>query len=231
MFVVYWWGFAIMIVGYLVNIPFFIRWAKRQQGKGEIAMYYIRGKYTYFNVLDQIFYIEEQTGKQLKTERQKIVQIKTSSDEKGVPFYKFQKQVFRMLKEAAFEKPMMISAWNRMDFYPKLVALWDLLIVFGFLHLFVPFLKFHGFPIMLSGILGNFAGIVFGAPLWLILHLTLNLTLRRAAKRALKSTNEIGYLHLLMVQFWAFWGGVLWQDAFFVEKKNHFAAGPDIFGK
>lgn len=205
---------VLVIVGFLVNIPFYIHWLKQQKPSRELFLYNVRGKYTYYSVLDLISRIENETGTKLKFERKKIAAFKAVCDKRNVPIKAYKKKIHRLLKDKAFGKKMMRTSFKRMPQYTKVTAVWNLLILLAIVNAFV-----NSFDP--PGAIGRLVLLVLGTlisiPIWLGVHRTFNSSLKGAAERWSESKKEPAGLHLAMAQFWGFTGGLFWKDLVWQE--------------
>jgi hypothetical protein len=61
----------LIILSFLINIPFFIRWAKQQVGTKEVLFYNVEGKFTYLAIILWIDQIEKLYLKPMNKERKK----------------------------------------------------------------------------------------------------------------------------------------------------------------
>lgn len=212
-------GLAIVLVfGFLINLPFFLSWAKRQKGSDEVLFYNVEGKFTYFSVLVWIDQIESLYKSPLTTERKKIEHYYSISNKANKSLTIFSKKIHDELLIKAFGENMIRTAFNRMKLYSKLVFLLDISILLIILYSTILFISITTSWIA-AVFMGTFMGIMIAAPIWLILHLILNHSLKRVAKRAIDNGDGTA-LRIIMAQFFGAFGGLLWKDLYHIQGKS-----------
>ena len=128
------WSFVLVIAVYsafLINIPFYIFWLKKQKTTKEAFLYNVEGRYSYDRVLDLINRIEVVTKRKLPKERRIILIWKQNCDRRNAPLIVYKKKIHRLLKDEAFGKNMATTAFNRMPTYSKIMALLNIGIFFS----------------------------------------------------------------------------------------------------
>ena len=212
-------GLAIvLVVGFLINLPFFLYWAKRQKGSDEVLFYNVEGKFTYFSVLVWIDQIESLYKSPLTIERKKIEHYYSISNKANKALTIFSKKIHDELLIKAFGENMIRTAFNRMKLYSKLVFLLDISILLIILYSTILFISITTSWIA-AVFMGTFMGIMIAAPIWLILHLILNHSLKRVAKRAIDNGDGTA-LRIIMAQFFGAFGGLLWKDLYHIQGKS-----------
>lgn len=211
-------------IGFLVNIPFYIYWLKKRNPNNEVYLYMVRGKFTYFNVLDMIARIERATNQDLKAERRKIERYYKRSKERKKSFKIYRSMVYRLLKEKSFGKPKPLKSIRRMPIYTKIVAIWDLMIILSILNCVV--ISAYSFGLSFIGALFTAltVGLFIAFPIWLCCHLIFNHTLKYSTNKRIKEASSIPF-RIAMAQFWAFTGGYLWKDIYWVEGGSSWVKG------
>ena len=211
-------------VGFLLNLPFYIQWLKRQKPNDEVYLYMVRGKFTYLNVLDMISRIERATNQELKSERIKIERYFKIAKKRKKSFKIYRSLVYRLLKEKSFGKPKILKSIRRMPGYTKVVAIWDLMIVLSILNCFVIMAYSSGVPLLGAVLIALLIGIFPSAPVWLICHLALNHALKYSTNKRIKNVTSVPF-RIAMAQFWAFTGGYLWKDIYWIEGSSRWLVG------
>lgn len=218
---------ALIIVGFIVNIPFYIAWLKRQKPSEEVYLYMVRGKFTYLNVIALIDRIEIATGKELRRERQKIEQYYNTSQKRGKSFKAYRSKVYPMLRGESFGKPQVINALRRMPLYTRIVAIWDLLIFMSIINIIV--LSFmEDSDVVYASIVGTVFGIIPASIVWFVCHLAFNVSLKASTEKRLKSIDSIPF-RIAMAQFWAFTYGLFWRDIYWVDGGASWLSASDYF--
>lgn len=217
-------AFAIPI-GFLLNIPFYIQWLKKQKPNNEVYLYMVRGKFTYLNVLDMIARIERATNQDLRLDRIKIERYFEISKTKKISFSVYRSVVYRLLKEKSFGSPKVLNSIRRMPLYTKVVAIWDLMILLSIINAAtVIFLIDFNLPFLSAVFGGLIAGFIPGSIIWLFCHLIFNHTLKYSANKRIKNVSSIPF-RIAMAQFWAFTGGLFWKDIYWYEGSSTWIKG------
>jgi len=122
-------GLAIvLVVGFLINLPFFLYWAKRQKGSDEVLFYNVEGKFTYFSVLVWIDQIESLYKSPLTMERKRIEHYYSISNKaKCHPILDLCLNMFQKLLDTNFLSLDPICFLDRKKFCTKLLAILSLL--------------------------------------------------------------------------------------------------------
>ena len=211
-------------IGFLVNIPFYIYWLKKRKPNNEVYLYMVRGKFTYLNVLDMIARIERATSQDLKAERRKIERYYKRSKERKKSFKIYRSMVYRLLKEKSFGKPKPLKSIRRMPIYTKIVAIWDLMIILSILNCVV--ISAYSFGLSFLGALFTAltVGLFIAFPVWLCCHLIFNHTLKYSTNKRIKEASSIPF-RIAMAQFWAFTGGYLWKDIYWIDGGSSWVKG------
>lgn len=209
----------LIIIGFLINIPFYIKWLKKQPVSSEVFLYAVKGKYTYLNVLDWVYRIERSTGQYLLKEREIIERYFISSLEAGKSIKVFKRKIHTLLKDRVFGAKMVATAIGRMSWYTKLVFFWDILILLSVVNIIVSVMA-QDLNIFVASVVGFICGFIPAAPIWLVCHLILNHTLKRCAVKYLNKGNKGAVFRVVMAQFWGASGGFLWKDIYWVEGKS-----------
>tara|TARA_B100001173_G_scaffold21386_1_gene17080 strand:+ start:82 stop:879 length:798 start_codon:yes stop_codon:yes gene_type:complete len=211
-------------IGFLINIPFYIHWLKRQKPHNEVYLYMVRGKFTYLNVLDMVARIERATKQDLRLERIKIERYFERSQKRKKSFKIYRSMVYRLLKEKSFGKPKILNSIRRMSSYTKVVAIWDLMIILSILNCIVISAYSEGVPFLGAVLIALLFGIFLAGPVWIICHLVLNHALKYSTNKRIKKVDSVPF-RIVMAQFWAFTGGYLWKDIYWVEGVSSWAVG------
>lgn len=211
-------------IGFVVNIPFYIYWLKKRKPNNEVYLYMVRGKFTYLNVLDMISRIERATSQDLKAERRKIERYYERSKERKKSFKIYRSMVYRLLKEKSFGKPKPLKSIRRMPIYTKIVAIWDVMIILSILNCVV--ISAYSFSLSFTGAIFTAltVGLFIAFPVWLCCHLIFNHTLKYSTNKRIKEASSIPF-RIAMAQFWAFTGGYLWKDIYWVEGSSSWVTG------
>lgn len=207
------WLVFLVPIGFLVNIHFYLRWLSNQKPNEEVYLYMVKGKFTYFTVLDLIGRIERATNKELKLERKKIEILYNSCVERKKPFKVYRSKIYRMLKQKSFGKPRIINSISRMPLYSQIVVIWSVLIILSVLNFIVIALIDSRVSLAASIIAGSFFGLIPGVALWLFCHSVFNSFLKDATQMKLKYKSSIPF-RIAMAQFWAFTGWIWWKDIY-----------------
>tara|TARA_B100000676_G_C18053475_1_gene832756 strand:+ start:66 stop:845 length:780 start_codon:yes stop_codon:yes gene_type:complete len=208
---------AVLIpIGFLLNIPFYIYWLKKQNPSNEVYLYMVRGKFTYLNVLDMIARIERATNQDLKVERRKIERYFNLSREQKKSFKIYRSVIYRLLKEKSFGKPKILKSIHRMPVYTKVVAIWDVMIILSILNCIVVAANAAGAGLLAAVFAALLLGIFPSGIVWLMCHSAFNNVLRYATNKRIKEVSSIPF-RIAMAQFWAFTGGYLWKDIYWAE--------------
>lgn len=211
-------------IGFLVNIPFYIYWLKKQKPNNEVYLYMVRGKFTYLNVLDMVARIERATSQDLKAERRKIERYYNRSQKRKKSFKIYRSMVYRLLKEKSFGKPKPLKSIRRMPVYTKVVAIWDLMIILSIMNCIFISGYSYGFSFLGAVLLALIMSVFIAAPVWLCCHLIFNHALKYSTNKRIKEASSIPF-RIAMAQFWAFTGGYLWKDIYWVEGSSSWVVG------
>lgn len=207
-----------IIISFLINIPFFIRWAKQQVGTKEVLFYNVEGKFTYLAIILWIDQIEELYLKPMVKERKKIEKLYNIAFNGGQSIKIYKRKIHDILLIKAFGKNMVRTAFKRMNSYSKVVFIWDWAIYFSIIYSAICFFNIESSwtSAVLSGVL---AGNIVAAPLWLICHLLFNHSLKKASRKAIKKGEGVG-MRIIMAQFYGAFGGVIWKDLYYIQGRS-----------
>lgn len=211
--------FAILVVlSFLINVPFFIRWAKKQTGSNEVLFYNVEGKFTYFAVLLWIDQLEQLYKVPLIKERKEIEKLYNVAQKGGQSIKIFKRKIHDILLIKAFGNDMVRTAFQRMEWYSKLVFVWDWMIYLSIIYASICYFSLDTSWFM-AVIGGGLAGNVVAAPTWLICHLIFNQNLKKASRQAIKNGNGVG-MRIIMAQFYGAFGGVFWKDLYYIQGRS-----------
>lgn len=213
--------------GFLVNIPFYVKWVKKKSTPNEVFLYTVKGKYSYLSVIDQLERIENAIDLKLPKLHRTLTLWKRNCDKRNVPFSAYKKKAHRLLKEEAFGHPMVINAFKRMPTYTKITAIWD---VFILIWLILSWTMLYCWQeITIENIaLGIITGFPFAAPFWLFAHKILNGVLKKGAEKQLRKNKSAKYFQVVMAHFWGFMGGVFWKDLMWENHPSSYR--PSLYG-
>lgn len=202
-----------------------MKWAKKHPASEEVFLYNVNGKYTYFNVLLWVDRLECMYKKPLTKER-KILESyynKATRANRSISIYK--NKIHDLLLIKAFGPKMIRTAFNRMEWYSKVVFLWDLAIPIFVFNVFIQMFEIKMGQVQAS-IVGVLVGIMVAATLWLAPHLILNDRLKSLLKKNLQQQSGPG-LRILMAHFYGVFGGAFWRDMYWIDGKSNWLVGPD----
>ena len=211
-------------IGFLINIPFYIHWLKGQKPDNEVYLYMVRGKFTYLNVLDMVARIERATNQDLKVERRKIEGYYNRSQKRKKSFKIYRSIVYRLLKDKSFGKPKPLKSIRRMPIYTKIVAICDLMIILSILNWVVISAYSFGHSFIGAVLNALTVGLFIAFPVWLCCHLIFNHTLKYSTNKRIKEASSIPF-RIAMAQFWAFTGGYLWKDIYWIDGGSSWVKG------
>ena len=219
--------FSILItISFLINIPFFLKWAKKQKGSDEVLLYNVEGNFTYLTILLWIERLEFEHGTILHKERKKIENF-YSVVQKGKASIKiYKRKVHDILMVKAFGQKMIRTAFSRMGTYSKITFLLDVAIYLSIIYASICLLSID-YSWLASIFTGVFIGNIIAAPIWLICHLIFNHFLKSLSREEIKKGDGIG-LRIIMAQFYGAFGGVIWKDLYYIQGKSSWTNGPFI---
>lgn len=218
----------LIILSFLINIPFFIRWAKLQKGSKEVLFYNVEGKFTYLSIILWIEQIERLYNKPLIKERKKIEKFYNIAQKGGQSIKIYKRKIHDILLIKAFGKNMVRNAFNRMDNYSKVVFIWDWAIYFSVIYCAICLFSIDTSWVT-AVIAGVLAGNIVAAPLWLICHLIFNHSLKKASRKAIKKGGGLG-MRIIMAQFYGAFGGIVWKDLYYIQGRSSWTVGGFIQG-
>ena len=228
------WSFVLVIAVYfafLINIPFYLFWLKKQKTTSEAFLYNVEGRYSYNHVLDLINRIEVVTKKKLPKERRIILIWKQNCDRRNVPLIVYKKKIHRLLKDEAFGENMATTAFKRMPMYSKIMALLNIGIFFSIFNAVGnSFATDSEGATFFTGLTGIILGFIPAAPAWFLAHSIFNYALKYSAEQSLKKNKSAGYFQIAMAHFYGFFLGVFWKDLMWENKQNDFLLGPKYYG-
>jgi len=221
---------VLVLISFLVNIPFFLKWAKKQKGSDEVFLYNVEGNFTYLTVLLWIERIEEFNGKVLQKERKEIERFYKVAQKGKTSIKNYKRRIHDILLIKAFGKNMVRTAFKRMALYSKITYLLDVAIYLSIINSAICMLSIN-YSWMASIIIGLFVGNIVAAPVWLICHLIFNHLLKSAARKQIKNGDGIG-LRIIMAQFYGGFAGVIWKDLYYIQGRSSwtFGGGPSKGG-
>lgn len=212
--------FILIYLGFFINIPFYIKWLKKQPLTDELYLYTVVGKFNYETVIELVNRIEVQQKSGLPKMRSYFAKLKEQTDRANKPYSCYKKKVIRRIKDESFGHPMMKGAFQRMSNYTKVVAVWDLFVILGAMNVFANLAE-DG----LGWLTAILFGPIVGLPLWLFSHSCLNYFIKSATQKEMKKHPEGTYLSIVMAQFYGFFMGMFWKDLMFVQGPNKFLYG------
>jgi hypothetical protein len=202
---------CIVFVGFWVNIPFYLRWIRRQDHSEESYLYGVKGEFCYVNVLEQLERIELATGVKLLKQRSIIESLKNTCDKRNVPLRAYKKRIHDLLKEESYGHPMIRKAFKRMPMYSKITFLWDLGIMLAIILCVIAQFSMGGVSLEII-FLGVVLGFVAACPVWIVAHKGFNEVLKYFAKKQFKKNKSYGYFQVAMAHFYGCSAGMLWSD-------------------
>ena len=213
----------VLVISFLVNIPFFLKWAKKQKGSDEVLLYNVEGNFTYLTVLLWIERIEEFNGKVLQKERNEIEKFHNVAKKGNRSIRIFKRKIHDILFIKAFGEKMVRTAFKRMALYSKITYLMDIAIYLSIINSAICLLSIN-YSWIASIIIGLFVGNIVAAPVWLICHLIFNHLLKSAARKQIKEGDGIG-LRIIMAQFYGGFAGVVWKDLYYIQGRSSWTFG------
>lgn len=219
---------VIIALGFLINLPFFIFWAKRQKGSEEVLFYNVRGKYTYLSVLDWVARLERLNKCHLKAQRQRIEEAFNRAQKVNKSIRIYTRQIHDVMLIKSFGKKMIRTAFNRMATYTKIVYLWDIAIYLSIINATILSLSVE-YDWGLAVVLGVLAGNIVAAPIWFVFHLIFNHWLKYVATKEIEKGKGVG-LRIIMAQFYGGFAGLVWKDLHFIKGQSSWLIGPEYVG-
>jgi len=213
----------LFIISFLINIPFFLKWAKKQKGSDEVLLYNVDGNFTYLTVLLWIERIEEFNGKILKKERNEIEKFHNVAMKGNTSIRNYKRKIHDILLIKAFGEKMVRTAFKRMAMYSKITYLMDIAIYLSIINSAICLLSIN-YSWIASIIIGLFVGNIVAAPVWLICHLIFNHLLKSVARKQIKNGDGIG-LRIIMAQFYGGFAGVIWKDLYYIQGRSSWTFG------
>lgn len=221
---------AVYIV-FLVNIPFYIFWLKKQKTTKEAFLYNVEGRYSYDRVLDLITRIESATNRKLNKERRIILIWKQNCDKRNAPLIVYKKKIHRLLKDQSFGKRMAATAFKRMPLYSKIMALLDVAILLTIINACATgFAQDIESGTVAARVFGAIMGVIPAAPAWFIAHSIFNFAVKYSAEQSLEKNKKAGYYQIAMAHFYGFFFGFFWKDLMWENKRNDYLLGPEYYG-
>lgn len=214
----------LIIISFLINIPFFLKWAKKQQGSDEVLLYNVEGNFTYLTILLWIERLESEHGTILYKERKKIESFYMVVQKGKVSMKIYKRKVHDILMIKAFGKKMIRTAFSRMNSYSKITFLMDVAIYLSIIYASICLLSID-YSWLASIFTGVFIGNIIAAPIWLVCHLIFNHFLKSLSREQIKKGGGIG-LRIIMAHFYGAFGGVLWKDLYYIQGKSSWTNGP-----
>ena len=214
---------VLLIISFLINLPFFLKWAKKQKGSDEVLLYNVEGNFTYLTVLLWIERIEDFSGKILHKERNEIEKCYNVAKKGNKSIRIFKRKIHDILFIKAFGEKMVRTAFTRMALYSKITYLLDIAIYLGIINSAICFLSIN-YSWIASIIIGLLVGNIVAAPIWLICHLVFNHLLKSAARKQIKEGDGIG-LRIIMAQFYGGFAGVVWKDLYYIQGRSSWTLG------
>jgi len=213
----------ILIASFLINVPFFLKWAKKQKGSDEVLLYNVEGNFTYLTVLLWIERIEEFNGKFLLRERSEVEKFYNVAKKGKTSIKNYKRKIHDILLIKSFGKNIVRTAFARMDIYTKITYLWDIAIYLSIIYAAVCVLSID-YSWTLSVFVGLFVGNIVAAPVWLICHLIFNHSLKSVARNQIKKGDGIG-LRIIMAQLYGGFAGVIWKDLYYIQGRSSWTFG------
>ncbi|MBK22032.1 MAG: hypothetical protein CMP63_06955 [Flavobacteriales bacterium] len=214
---------VLLLISFLVNIPFFLKWAKKQKGSDEVLLYNVEGNFTYLTVLLWIERIEEFNGKILHKERSEIEKFHNVAKKGNKSIRIFKRKIHDILFIKAFGEKMVRTAFKRMALYSKITYLMDIAVYLSIINSAICLLSIN-YGWIASIIIGLFVGNIVAAPVWLICHLIFNHLLKSSARKQIKEGDGIG-LRIIMAQFYGGFAGLLWKDLYYIQGRSSWTFG------
>ncbi len=213
----------LLIISFLINLPFFLKWAKKQKGSDEVLLYNVEGNFTYLTVLLWIERLEEFSGKILQKERNEIEKCYNVAKKGNKSIRIFKRKIHDILFIKAFGEKMVRTAFSRMALYSKITYLMDIAIYLSIINSAICLLSIS-YSWIASIIIGLLVGNIVAAPIWLICHLIFNHLLMSAARKQIKEGDGIG-LRIIMAQFYGGFAGVVWKDLYYIQGRSSWTLG------
>ena len=213
----------VLIISFLINIPFFLKWAKKQKGSDEVLLYNVEGNFTYLTVLLWIEHIEEFNGKVLHKERKEIEKFHNVAQKGKTSIRNYKRKIHDILLIKAFGEKMVRTAFKRMALYSKITYLMDIAIYLSIINSAICLLSIN-YSWIASIIIGLFVGNIVAAPVWLICHLIFNHLLKSVARKQIRKGDGIG-LRIIMAQFYGGFAGVIWKDLYYIQGRSSWTFG------
>ena len=213
----------VFIISFLINIPFFLKWAKKQKGSDEVLLYNVEGNFTYLTILLWIERREEFHGKILKKERNEIEKFHNVAQKGKTSIRNYKRKIHDILLIKAFGKKMIRTAFKRMALYSKITYLMDIAIYLSIINSAICLLSIN-YSWIASIIIGLFVGNIVAAPVWLICHLIFNHLLMSVARDQIRKGDGIG-LRIIMAQFYGGFAGVIWKDLYYIQGRSSWTFG------
>lgn len=217
---------VLLIIAFAINIPFYIRWAKQQEGSEEVLLYNVEGKFSYLSIILWIERLEKLYTKPLKKERAKVERLFNIAERGGKSIKIYKRKIHDLLLIKSFGPKMIKTAFRRMDKYSRYTYLLDVFIYLSILYTVICFLAIN-LHLGLAIVSGIFAGNIIAALTWLILHLIFNGMLKSAAKKEIKAGRGIG-MRIIMAQFYGAFGGVMWKDLYYIQGRSSWNLGGGV---
>ena len=216
--------FSILItISFLINIPFFLKWAKKQKGSDEVLLYNVEGNFTYLTILLWIERLEFEHGTILHKERKKIESFYSVVQKGKVSIKIYKRKVHDILMIKAFGQKMIRTAFSRMGTYSKITFLMDIAIYLSIIYASICLLSID-YSWLASIFTGVFIGNIIAAPIWLVCHLIFNHFLKSLSRKEIKKGDGIG-LRIIMAHFYGAFGGVIWKDLYYIQGKSSWTNG------
>ena len=216
----------LLVLTFLINIPFYIRWAKKQEGSREVLLYNVEGKFTYLSIILWIERLEELFEKPLKKERARVEQYYNIANKGNKSIKIFKRKIHDLLLIKAFGPKMIKTAFNRMAKYTRYTYVLDIMVYVSILYTTVMYISINQ-HIGLAIVLGVFVGNIIAAPSWLICHLIFNGALKKSAKKEIKAGRGAG-MRIIMAQFYGAFGGVIWKDLYYIQGRSSWTFGSSV---
>ncbi len=220
----------IVCLSFLINIPFFINWAKKETGSDEVLLYNVEGKFSYLSIVMWIDRMERLYEKPLSKERREIERFYNVSNKAKRSISLYKRKIHDILLIKAIGPRMVKTAIRRMNNYSKLTYAWDVAVYLSVIYAMICMFSIE-MSWMSSLLIGLVVGNIVAAPVWLVCHLILNHSLKSATRKGIKSGEGVG-LRIIMAQFYGAFGGLFWKDLYYIQGKSSwtFAGNSGRFG-
>lgn len=211
--------FALIVcLGFLINIPFFIRWAKKEEGSDEVLLYNVEGKFTYLSIVMWIDRMEALYSKPLTKQRKEIERLYNIAQKGNRSISIYKRKVHDILLIKAFGPKMIRTALGRMKNYSKVTYAWDVAVYLSVIYSMICMFSIEynwGVSLLRGLIVGN----IVAGPVWLVCHLIFNHSLKTATRKGIKKGEGAG-LRIIMAQFFGGFGGFIWKDLYYIQGKS-----------